>query len=93
MVRLSSYLQYWRVPVASPRHARHPVLAALGAAIRRARRERSVSQEGLALLTDIDRSYMGSIERGDQNIGVMHLARIASALDMTISELVMDAEL
>lgn len=44
-------------------------------------------------MTDIDRSYMGSIERGDQNIGVMHLARIASALDMTISELVMDAEL
>jgi transcriptional regulator with XRE-family HTH domain len=52
-----------------------------------------VSQENLALLTEIDRSYMGSIERGDQNIGVMHLARIARALDMTVSELVMDAEL
>jgi transcriptional regulator with XRE-family HTH domain len=52
-----------------------------------------VSQEGLALLTEIDRSYMGSIERGEQNIGVMHLVRIAHALDMTVSELVMDAEL
>ena len=81
------------MPVASPKHARHPVLLALGSAIRRARRERAVSQENLALLTEIDRSYMGSIERGDQNIGVMHLARIARALDMTVSELVMDAEL
>jgi transcriptional regulator with XRE-family HTH domain len=62
-------------------------------AIRRARRERLISQEGLALLTDIDRSYMGSIERGDQNIGLMHLVRIASALGMSVSELVLDAEL
>ena len=69
------------------------MLVALGLAIRRARRERDVSQESLALLTEIDRSYMGSIERGDQNIGVMHLARIAHALNMTVSELVMDAEL
>ena len=69
------------------------MLVALGLAIRRARRERDVSQENLALLTEIDRSYMGSIERGDQNIGVMHLVRIAHALDMTVTELVMDAEL
>lgn len=69
------------------------MLIALGLAIRRARRERDVSQENLALLTEIDRSYMGSIERGDQNIGVMHLVRIAHALDMTVTELVMDAEL
>lgn len=69
------------------------MLIALGLAIRRARRERDVSQENLALLTEIDRSYMGSIERGDQNIGVMHLVRIAHALDMTVTELVMDAAL
>jgi transcriptional regulator with XRE-family HTH domain len=65
----------------------------LGAAIRRARRERGVSQESLALLTEIDRSYMGSIERGDQNVGVMHLVRIADALDVTVAELVIEAEL
>ena len=81
------------MPVASLRHARHPVLVSLGSAIRRARRERLVSQENLSLLTEIDRSYMGSIERGEQNIGVMHLVRIAHALDMTVSELVIDAEL
>ena len=81
------------MPIASPRHARHPVLVALGRAIRRARKERGVSQEGLAHDTEIDRSYMGSIERGDQNVGVMHLAKIAHALNMTITELVMEAEL
>jgi transcriptional regulator with XRE-family HTH domain len=67
------------------------VLLALGGAIRNARRQRGVSQEGLALRTLIDRSYMGAIERGDQNIGVMHLSRIAHALEMTVTELVMEA--
>jgi transcriptional regulator with XRE-family HTH domain len=81
------------VPIASPRHAGHPVLTALGGAIRQARRERGISQEGLALLTQIDRSYMGAIERGDQNIGVMHLTRIAHAMEMTVTELVMEAAL
>lgn len=52
-----------------------------------------MSQEGLALETLIDRSYMGSIERGEQNVGVMHLIKIAHALDMTVTELVMEAEL
>ena len=81
------------MPIASPRHARHQVLTALGGAIRQARRKRGISQEGLALLTQIDRSYMGAIERGDQNIGVMHLARIAHAMEMTVTELVMEAAL
>ena len=81
------------MPKASPLHARHPALVALGSAIRRARRERTVTQEELALRTDIDRSYLGAIERGEQNIGVMHLVRIAHMLDMTVTELVSDAEL
>ena len=81
------------MPKASPHHARHPVLVALGLAIRRARRERGVSQEELALRTEIDRSYVGAIERGEQNIGVMHLVRLATTLDLTLTELMIDAEL
>lgn len=69
------------------------MLTALGSAIRQARQERDLSQEALANKTEIDRAYMGSIERGDQNIGVMHLARIAYALEMTVTELVMEASL
>lgn len=80
------------MPNASP-HAHDPVLTALGEAIVRARKSRGFSQEALALKTEIDRSYMGYIERGAQNIGVLHLARIAYALEMTVTELVMEAEL
>ena len=69
------------------------MLTALGRAIRQARKERGFSQEALAHRTEIDRAYMGSIERGDQNIGVMHLFRIATALEMTVTELMMEAAL
>lgn len=82
-----------RVPAASNRYARNAVLLALGKAIREARRNRGISQESLALKAHIDRSYMGAIERGDQNIGIMHLTRIAYALEMTLAELVIEAAL
>jgi transcriptional regulator with XRE-family HTH domain len=58
----------------------HPILSNLGAAIRRLRRERGLSQEALADLAQIDRSYMSSIERGRRNLSVLNVARIASAL-------------
>jgi transcriptional regulator with XRE-family HTH domain len=80
------------MPIASP-HAKDKVLSAFGSAVRRARKERGISQEELALRCDIDRSYMGSIERGLQNSGLLHMARIARALDMKIAELMFEAKL
>ena len=80
------------MPNVSPR-APDPVLTALGHAIVQARNERGVSQEALAHNANIDRAYMSAIERGKQNIGVLHLARISRALDMTMTELVMEAAL
>jgi transcriptional regulator with XRE-family HTH domain len=80
------------MPIASP-HAKNKVLTAFGTAIRRARKVRGVSQEELALKCEIDRSYMGSIERGEQNSGLLHIARIAKALDMKIAELMTIAKL
>lgn len=53
---------------------------ALGARIRIKRRAIRVSQDALALACDIDRSYMGRIERGEVNITVEKLYRIASKL-------------
>ena len=64
-----------------------PVLVALGEAIRVTRRSRDISQEKLALLADVDRSHMGRIERGDNNVAVLTLAHIASALGISLSEL------
>jgi transcriptional regulator with XRE-family HTH domain len=80
------------MPIASP-HAKDKVLSAFGAAVRRARKERGVSQEDLALKCDIDRSYMGSIERGEQNSGLLHIAKIAKALDIKLAELMTKAKL
>ena len=81
------------MPISSPRHAQDPALIALGRAIREARRERGISQEELAHRSEMDRSYMSSIERGGQNPGVMSVVRIAQALDMTMTELMAEAEL
>jgi len=69
------------------------LLLSLGNAIRRLRIEKAISQENLALLANVDRSYVGRVERGDNNIAVLTLSRIASALDVTITELMAEAEL
>jgi len=46
-----------------------------------------MSQESLAALAQLDRSYMSSVERGLRNISVLNLARIATALDVSVWEL------
>lgn len=75
------------------RQARDPVLISLGAAIRRLREARSISQERLALIAEVDRSYMGRIERGDNAVAVLTLVRLAEALDTTASALMEQAGL
>jgi len=81
------------MPISSPRHANDPVLVALGAAIRRCRLAKGVSQEELAHRSAVDRSYMSSIERGGQNPGIVSIVRIARAMDLTMTELMAEAEL
>lgn len=71
------------------RQRQDPALVALGAAIRAVREERGLSQEGLALLAEIDRSYLGRVERGDNNVAVLTLVRIGAALGVSASELMM----
>lgn len=70
-----------------------PVLVALGEAIRRLRLSKDISQEKLALLAEVDRSYVGRVERGDNNVAVLTLARLASALDISIAKLMKEAGL
>ena len=60
---------------------------ALGANIRAQRKARRFSQDALALACSIDRSYMGRIERGEVNITVEKLYRIASVLTCEPAEL------
>jgi transcriptional regulator with XRE-family HTH domain len=81
------------MPRASPSHARHPVLVAFGKAIKEARAEAGVSQEELAHLAGIDRSYMSSIERGEQNVGLMSMHSVAEALGLPLAALMLNARL
>jgi len=69
------------------------VLVALGEAIRRVRLSKDISQEKLALLAEVDRSYVGRVERGDNNVAVLTLARLAGALDISIAKLMKEAGL
>lgn len=55
--------------------------------LRRIRVKREVSQEQLAYDADIDRSYVGSLERQTQNPTIDLLERLAKTLDVPISEL------
>lgn len=52
----------------------------IGANIRKVRKEKNISQDGLALLCGLDRSYMGRIERGEVNLTVEKLYLIAQPL-------------
>jgi transcriptional regulator with XRE-family HTH domain len=62
-------------------------LVALGDAIRRIREAKSISQERLALVAEVDRSYVGRIERGDNAPAVLTLLKLAGALDLTLASL------
>ncbi len=58
-----------------------PLAAALGKNIRQIRKSQRISQDRLSLLCEIDRSYMGRIERGEVNLTIQKLYRIADVLD------------
>ena len=77
----------------SPQFAGDPALVALGEAIRPARTGAGLSQEALAVDADLDRSYVGGIERGEHNLTVMNVVKIADALKLTPSTLLESAGL
>ncbi len=66
--------------------------AALGKTVREARGARGYSQEAFADAVGLHRTYMGGIERGERNLGLRNLARIAEALELPSSELLALAE-
>lgn len=70
-----------------------PVNQALGAAMRSARKERGYAQEAFAARTGLDRSYYGAIERGEFNVSLATLIKLATALELTAAELLARADL
>ena len=57
----------------------------VGEKIRKARLAKGLSQEELAHEADLHRAYIGQIERGEKNIGVQNLQKIATALKIKMA--------
>jgi len=58
-----------------------------GKAVRKRRHKLGVSQEEFADMCGLDRTYIGGIERGERNVSLMNIERIAKALRISLSEL------
>ena len=59
----------------------------VGNNIRRIREEKKISQEQLAFLSEVHRTYISQVERGETNITIVTLQRIAIALEIDIKGL------
>lgn len=57
------------------------ILAAFGRRVRAAREARGWTQEDLADEAELDRTYIGGIERGQRNVAILALNKLADALD------------
>ena len=76
--------RWWTVP-SVPKHRRM-----LGEQIRAYRKQAGLSQEKLAEKADLDPTYVSDVERGEENISVDALVRIATALSVRLRDLVVE---
>ena len=74
------------------RGSENAILVALGDTVRRHRVELGLSQEAFAENVGLHRTYIGSVERGERNVSVLNLSKIAHALGLSISSLISHAE-
>lgn len=58
-----------------------------GDRVRELRKQKELSQESLALACDLDRTYIGGVERGERNISLLNIHKIAAALGVPAKEL------
>lgn len=58
-----------------------------GDRVRELRKAKGLSQEALALACDLDRTYIGGVERGERNISLINIHSIAQALAVPTGEL------
>ncbi len=59
---------------------------AVGKRIRELRNKLGVSQEELAAMVELDRTYITSVERGKRNISIVNIEKLATALNVSLSE-------
>ena len=58
-----------------------------GQRVRQFRKAQGLSQEAFAAKSGIDRSYMGAVERGENNLALINICKIAVALEVPLSKL------
>ena len=58
-----------------------------GEKVRELRKQKELSQESLALICGLDRTYIGGVERGERNISLLNIYKIAAALGVPAKEL------
>ena len=68
------------------------LLLKLGASVRQRSERLGFSQEAFASKCGVHRTYVGKVERGEQNVSMVSLARIAKGLGVPVSELIREAE-
>lgn len=66
------------------------ILLRFGTRVRELRKSKGHSQEAFAALCELDRTYIGGIERGERNVALRNIEAIADALGMTVSQLTKD---
>lgn len=69
------------------------ILKHIGKKIREARKMKGLSQEELALESEFDRSYIGRVERGERNLSIYNLCRLAESLKTNPSFFIEDLDL
>ena len=70
-----------------PAKEKNPALKRFGTNVRTLREKRQLSQEELAEIADLDRTYVGGLERGERNATLGSILRIAKALKTTVASL------
>jgi transcriptional regulator with XRE-family HTH domain len=63
------------------------ILMSFGLSLKKIRLKKNLSQEELAYQSDLHRTYISSVERGERNISLINIVHIANALDIPLTEL------
>ena len=66
------------------------ILIRFGKKVREERLKKGLSQEDLASKAGVHRTYIGMIERGEKNITLINIKKVAIALDLQINQLLND---
>lgn len=67
-------------------------LTAFGLALRTLRQRAQLTQEQLADICGLHRTYIGSVERGERNVGLFNIHVLARGLNTTAAEMLLSAE-